>query len=792
MLSPYRILDLTDDRGQLAGHMLGQMGAEVIAVEPAGGHRSRRLGPFLQDRRDCESSLTHLAYNRGKRSVVVESPTDLERLAASADILIECGAIPVDLAALRAANPRLVTVSITPFGQTGPKAGWAATDLTVCAAAGTLGITGDPDRAPVRVCVPQAFGFAAADAACAALLALWDRHRSGLGQHADISAQHSYHSATQFQAMTALVGKPVGKRLGGGIKLGAVTMQVVYPCKDGHVTASFLFGPVFGPYATRLFAWIHEEGHCSDWWPWNDWGSFGRVVAEDPKGLERMKEGVGILRRFFSTKTKQQLFAGAVERRLLIAPIMTARDLLAFEHLDARGWWQDLDGVRAAGAFVRAPASPLRTLGRAPRVGEHAALLLEARPVPASPALTESGSGGALPLSGVRVLDFTWALAGPGSTRILADHGACVIRIESQRKMDVLRSTSPFIGEDGQPENSLSWHSTNAGKLGVALDLGHERAREVVLDLVRGADIVVESFSCGTMERFGIGYDALRAVNPRLIMLSSCLLGATGPLRAYAGFGGAGAAVAGFYPLAGWPDRLPAGPYGAYSDYTSPRFMVAALMGALEWRRRTGAGQHLDFAQMEGAVQMIAPVLLDMAANGHAIERCGNEDPHMSPHGVYPASGDDRWVAVACESDPQWRVLARLIDRIDLAGMDLEARLARRRELDEAVTAWTRTHGVAEIENLLQAVGVPVHCVAYAEDILGDPQLAHRRHWLRVAHPLHGESWAEGAAIQLSRTPGAPRWAGPTYGQHLFEVLSELLEYDPEKIAELVAAGVFE
>lgn len=792
MLSPYRVLDLTDDRGQLAGYMLAQMGAEVIAVEPPGGQRSRRLGPFAHDRRDPDSSLTHVAYNRGKRSVVVAAPAQLERLATTADILIECGAISVDLARLRAENPGLITVSITPFGQTGPKTGWAATDLTICAAAGTLGITGDPDRAPCRVCVPQAFAFAAADAACAALLALWERQRSGLGQHADISAQHSYHSATQFQTMAALVGKPVGKRLGGGLKIGPVTMQVVHACKDGHVTASFLFGPVFGPYAIRLFKWIHEEGHCSEWWPNNDWVSFGRVVRDEPRGLETMKEGMAILRRFLATKTKHDLFAAAVERRLLIAPVLTARDLFALEHLAARGWWQDLDGVRAPGAFVVASASPLRALGRSPRIGEHGALLDEAGPLRKPGRIAANGPNDALPLAGLRVLDFTWALAGPGGTRILADHGACVIRIESQRKMDILRGASPFIGEDGQPENSLSWHSTNAGKLGFTLDLGHERARGIVLDLVRWADIVVESFSSGTMERFGIGYNTLRAVNPRLIMLSSCLLGATGPLRAYAGFGGAGAAVAGFYPLAGWPDRLPAGPYGAYSDYTSPRFMVAALMGALEWRRRTGEGQHLDFSQMEGAVQMIAPVLLDVAVNGRCIERCGNDDPHMAPHGVYRARGDDRWVAVACETDAQWQALARLIGRDDLSDLDVKQRLGRRRDLDAELTAWTQQRGTAEIEHVLQAEGVPVHCVAYAEDIFADPQLAHRRHWLRVPHPEHGETWAEGPAIRLSRTPGAPRWGGPTFGQHLFEVLSEVLEYDAERIADLVASGVCE
>ncbi|MGE3594591.1 MAG: CoA transferase [Dehalococcoidia bacterium] len=792
MLTPYRILDLTDDRGHLAGYLLAQMGAEVIAVEPPEGHRSRRLGPFVRDRRNPDASLTHRAYNRGKRGVVATSQTQLEQLATTADVLIECGAIAIDLASLRAANPRLITVSITPFGQTGPKKDWAATDLTICAAAGTLGMTGDPDRAPVRVCIPQAFAFAAADAACATLLALWERHRSGLGQHADISAQHSYHSATQYQTMAALVGKPVGKRLGGGIKIGPVTMRTVHACKDGHVTASFLFGPVFGPYAARLFRWIHEEGHCSDWWPTNDWVSFGRVVQSGGKGLETMQEGVEILRRFFAIKTKNELFKAAVERQLLIAPVMTAADLLAFEHLRDRGWWQELDGMPAPGAFVRAPMSPLRALGPAPRIGEHESLLEHGRQSLNPDRPTAKAPRDARSLTGLRVLDFTWAVAGPGATRVLADHGACVVRIESQQKLDILRGASPYIGEDGQPENSLSWHSANAGKLGITLDLGHARARDVVFDLARWADVVVESFSSGTMERFGLGYEALRAVNPRLIMLSSCLLGATGSLRAYAGFGAAGAAVAGFYPLAGWPDRSPAGPYGAYSDYTSPRFMVAALLGALEWRRRTDEGQHLDFSQMEGAVQMILPTLHDVVVNGHCVERCGNEDPHMSPHGVYAARGRDRWVAITCETDSQWRLLAPLAGRHDLADLDILQRVDRRRELDEVLTVWTQDLEAEEVERRLQEAGVPAHRVSYAGDIVADDQLKHRQLWVRVPHPEHGETWAEGPAIRLSRTPGGPRWGGPSFGQHLHEVLAEILQYDAEKIADLVSSGVFE
>ena len=791
MLSPYRVLDLTDDRGHLAGHLLAQLGADVIAVEPSGGQRARYLGPFVHARNDVEASLSHWAYNRGKRSVVLEEPGQLETLALGADILIECGALPVNLERLRELNPALITVSISPFGQTGPKADWAATDLTVSAASGTLGLTGDADRPPVRVGVPQTWGFAATDATCAALLALWERHRSGRGQHADISAHQSYTTATQFQTMAALVEKQAGRRIGGGLRLGPVTLQVVHACKDGHVTAGFLFGPVFGPYATRLFSWIHEEGHCDASWVETDWIGFGLLLSEDPEVLQLMQEGTRILGRFIATKTKAELLAAALDRRLLIAPIMTTRDLLDFEHLEARGWWDDLEGVRYPGTFAKAPASPLRALGRPPGVGEHTREVLnEERRQPSVDA--PSGDQDGLPLAGVKVLDFTWALAGPGATRILADHGATVIRVESQHKPDAIRGATPFIAEDGQPENSLHWHSPNAGKLGFTLDLTHPLAKQVVLDLAVWADIVVESFSPGTMDRFGIGYQTLRRANPRVIMLSSCLMGQTGPLRTYSGFGSAGAAIAGFYPLAGWPDRPPTGPFGAYSDYPSPRYAVAVLLGALEWRRRTGEGQYLDYSQIEGAAQLIAPAILDDAVNDRTASRHGNEDPWMTPHGVYPVIGEDQWVAIACETEHHWRVLAQVLGRSDLAHLSREQRRERRAELEALTAGWTKVRKGEDVEAELQARSVPVHRVLFAPELIEDPQLRHRNHFIEVPHPIHGTSWAEGSSIQLSRTPGSPKWAGPTFGQHLHEVLVDILHYDDDRTTELIAAGALE
>src|SRR5688500_27163 len=204
MLSPYRVLDLTDDRGHLAAFLLAQLGAEVVLVEPAEGSAARRTGPFLDDAPGLEQSLWHWAYNRGKKSVTLDS-VDVEALCRSADVLIECGAVPLDLDRLMADNPSLVAVSISPFGRTGPKARWLASDLTLAAASGQLALTGDQDRAPVRISEPQVFHHAAADAAVAAVIGLLERSRSGRGQHVDVSAQQSFMLATQGTMLAAAV-----------------------------------------------------------------------------------------------------------------------------------------------------------------------------------------------------------------------------------------------------------------------------------------------------------------------------------------------------------------------------------------------------------------------------------------------------------------------------------------------------------------------------------------------------------------------------------------------------------
>ncbi|MFT7648878.1 MAG: crotonobetainyl-CoA:carnitine CoA-transferase CaiB-like acyl-CoA transferase [Candidatus Poriferisodalaceae bacterium] len=778
----------------MAALLLAQMGAEVILAEPSGGHRSRHRGPYVGDKAGPEDALEFMAFNRGKQSVEVESTQDLLRLAASADAVIGSGVFAGEAAlldAMRDADPGLVTASISAYGGTGPKADWPATDLIIVAASGTMSLTGDRDRAPVRIGPPQAWLNAAADTAGAVLIALHERRSSGLGQHIDSSAQQSFADCSQFQLTAALVGAPIPQRLPGAVQLGEFLIPWVYECADGHVTITFLFGLMIGPFTSRLVGWLHEEGFVDDSVRDRDWADFGMAIYEGRETIDVFDDAVQALRAFALTKTKAELLERALADNLLIAPVTTTADVMALGQLAERDYWEHVEVGAAGAASVRFPGAlakfserPRPPLAPAPALGASTSSVTTREP-----AALARGTAPDRALDDVKVVDFMWAMAGPGATRVLADHGATVVKIESESKPDVLRGVNPFIGEDGGQENALQFHSLNAGKLDLTLDLSTSEARDVVFDLVRWADVLTESFSPKAMANWGFSYEDLRKVNPELVMFSSCLMGQTGSMRMYAGFGTMAAAIAGFYPITGWPDRIPAGPFTAYTDYISPRLSVVTIMAALAERARTGTGQHIDFAQLEGALHFLAPELLDEEINGRTVGRHGNADREMVPHGVYPATGDDRWVAIACETEANWRALACLIGAEALADLGPDERRARAEEIDALVAAWTSAQDRMTAQDQLIASGIPAHAVSDAADTVADPQLTHRSHYLQAPHPKHGMTWVENGNYTLSRTPSRVDWGGPTFGQHNMEVLEGILGYDGERIAELVIAG---
>jgi crotonobetainyl-CoA:carnitine CoA-transferase CaiB-like acyl-CoA transferase len=286
-----------------------------------------------------------------------------------------------------------------------------------------------------------------------------------------------------------------------------------------------------------------------------------------------------------------------------------------------------------------------------------------------------------------------WARAGPGPTRTLADYGATVVRIESASRIDGARTVGPFHNNKTANDGSGLFGTYNAGKLGLALDLSKPHAREVVLDLVRWADVVCESFSPKAMRAWRFDYESLREVNPDIVMLSSCLMGQTGPTSSFVGFGNMAAAVSGFYNLCGWPDRPPSGPFAAYTDYLAPRFGAVSVLAALDYRRRTGKGQYIDQSQAESALHFLTPALLDYSANGRMQQGLGNDDPNYAPHGVYPALGQDSWIAIACGSEQHWRALCAAMNRNDRASngsfATMPARQRNRDELDQIIGEWT-------------------------------------------------------------------------------------------------------
>ncbi len=398
----------------------------------------------------------------------------------------------------------------------------------------------------------------------------------------------------------------------------------------------------------------------------------------------------------------------------------------------------------------------------------------------------------ALPLADLKILDFSWVGVAPITVKYLADHGATVVRVESHARLDVVRLGPPW--HEGRPgiERSQFYASYNTSKYGLALDLSKPEAREIARRLAAWADVVVESFTPHVMRGWGLAYEDLRRVNPGLVMLSTCLQGQTGPHAEYPGFGQLMSALSGFYEVSGWPDRAPAPPYGAYTDFIVPRLAATALLAAIDHRRRTGEGQHLDVSQFEASLHFLAPALLDHAVSGTVATRAGNRTDHAAPHGAYPCAGDDRWIAISVRGDEEWRALARVLRRPEwLADRRFAThadRVAAADALDALVADATRPEDARELMDRLQAAGVAAGVVQSALDLHADPVLAGWGFFQWLEHPARSPAPYEGHALRLDETPGRLRWAAPTLGEHTALVLREVLGCTDEEIQGLIEA----
>ncbi|MGC1397219.1 CaiB/BaiF CoA transferase family protein [Candidatus Binatus sp.] len=397
------------------------------------------------------------------------------------------------------------------------------------------------------------------------------------------------------------------------------------------------------------------------------------------------------------------------------------------------------------------------------------------------------------PLAGVNVLDLSWVMVGPASGRYLADTGADVIKVESSKRIDPVRTLGPFKDGKAGPERSVSYHNLNAGKRCIAIDIRRPEGREIILRLAQWADVVLESFTPGVLETLHLGYPDLRRRNERIIMASTSLLGQTGPYaQGTSGVGTMGAAMSGATYQIGWPDREPAGPFGPWTDAVTPRFIVASILAALHRRSRTGTGSYIDVAQAEAGIQFMLPAYYECAANGAIPERRGVAgSPLQVPQGLFRCSGEDRWIAIDASAPNHWEALRAVIAEMCDARFDtIVGRMRNRAELEAAISKWTRAQEAAAVEHRLQAAGVPAHVVSRSGDFARDVDLREAGHLHKIIDPVFGEAEIEGPRFSLERTPLPPTRRGPRIGEHTKEVLATVLGMSESEIAQLSEAGL--
>ncbi|MCU1346710.1 MAG: subunit of succinyl-CoA:benzylsuccinate CoA-transferase [Acidimicrobiia bacterium] len=822
-LAGYRVLDLCDERGLLAGRLFADLGADVVLVEAPAGNTARRVAPRSSE----TSSFVFDVYGANRRGVVADIETEEGRsrvfeLARHADFLVEsldpevrnrCG---LDWAALHRHNPALIHASVSAFGSTGPKANYAHSDLIAWAAGGPLQPHRDEGRPPVRISIPQAFLQASADAVAGCLIAHFARLQTGRGQHVDVAAQTSVGVATLGQILAHAVGdaNPSWERrvIGGdqsGSGAGTATDQKKWRCRDGMVEFHLGMGPAAGRFTNGFFRWVADDGGLDDVIAAVDWRTVPALIKEgsfSAADLERARTAAG---EFLASKSQREVLRAATDRKLTCVPIYDTGSVAASEQLAARDFWIDVGGGdrqrRMPGRFARVTSTNEAFAFRrpAPLIGEHTdeveADWNAQRQSPSTRLLNESvvpSASGSAPLDGLMVLDLSWVVAGPLIGRAFADFGATVVRVESSTRPETARLMPPFYGGQRGPESSALYGTCNAGKLGLTVDLADPKGREVVRALARRADVVIEAFSPGTMARWGLDYHSLSAEHPDLIMLSTSIMGQTGPYRALAGFGNVGAALSGFQDIVGWPDRAAIGPFGPYTDFLGPRLSLVVLLAALERRRVSGAGCHIDVAQTEAGVYFQGPELAQFFANGTVTTRIGNRDRDFAPHGVYRCldEGDEeRFVAIAVCSDGQWTALADVL-QLSAAERAMYASVTQRHEhhdeLDTIIERFTCGRQALEVEHALQQRAVPCHLVASSRDISSDPQVRHRGYLVSLPHERFGTVTVEGPRFLLSETPGKVERAAPTFHHDNHVVVVDMLGYSEARYDELTEEGV--
>lgn len=404
------------------------------------------------------------------------------------------------------------------------------------------------------------------------------------------------------------------------------------------------------------------------------------------------------------------------------------------------------------------------------------------------------------PLSGIRVIDFTWIVAGPTCTRLLADFGAEVIRVENQQTLDSIRFARPHPNGFDPPDSSGAFNWLNRNKRSITLNARHPEGLELLKRLIAASDVVIENYSSRVLESWGLGYEQQRAIREDIIYASLCGFGHSGPQRDYGTWGPTAQALSGLTAMSGFAGEEPAGWGYSYLDHLAGFTAAAAIAAAVHHRRRTGEGQHIDLSQVESGMVLTGPATLDFTVNGRRYAETGNPTgnrsvwPRAAPHNTYPTAGDDNWIMITCTTDAQWAELCALSNhpdwREDERFATLPARLRHEDELDDLIAVWTSAQDGRALMLRLQEAGIPAGVVQNGVDLVErDPQLRHREWTARRDHEVIGEHETDGLPVRLSRTLARRDRPAPRLGEANEYVYGELLGLDAERITELMISG---
>lgn len=786
-LAGVRVLELAGGvAAAYCGRQFALWGADVVVLEPEGGSPLRRMGPHAEIGDRPESLLWQfVAANKRAMSPSRACPDReaLIDLLRSADVLItdwtdaELDRWGLTLDDLRDRLPGLILVSVSPFGLDGPFAGLVGSELVVQALSGYAGLNGEKERAPLKA-PGHILGYACGVSAfVAALAALISRLESGRGRFIEVSELETLTAILPLLRIEYTGEHP--KREGG-----PSTGVRAHRCRDGWVT----FIP---PPDDQLGEYGEALGVAEDEWP-------PLVDGEDL--ASRRAKLLPLLAGKVRDKAADEVFHALARRRVVCGKVASPADLLADEHLAARGFFQTLRHPELGDLAFAGPPATLGRTGAAPPApapgDDEKPRATELGWPPVETRAAGTGEADGLPLAGVRIVDLTQAWIGPFAVMLLADLGADVVKVESHNRPDVWRRwvADPFpANENAAVENSSPlFNSVNRNKRSLCLDLKTAEGLDLLRRLIGEADCVLENYTPRVMSRFGLEWQNLAKTNPGLVMTSWSGFGKTGPLSDYKANGTSIEALAGW----DWLHRYPGGEPMVMGFYQADAIcglqMAATTLVALFHSRLTGHGQAVDGSMLEAATGYLGEVLLDAALGGEQTPP-GNGDPDHAPHGVYPCAGDDRWIALTIDSDESWRRLAAASGREDLAASVFDRqpdRIANAEKLDEALAEWTCAGQAEHLMERLQAAGVAASVVRFTPEVMACGHLERRGWFRRIDHPDMGEHRYNGHPWRFTGLPERSDSPPPRLGEHNREVLSERLSLSEAEIDDLFERGV--